>query len=203
MSHNPKTSEKAKEKSQDSDDDEDEPTGSFFTFASNEEDLPQVNDDEVKALVAKESARMEQRKRQHQELDQEEVQSEEQQLVPMEQSQEIDEEAMKALLGGNKAKRSRIDNIQFIDLSSAEVLPNRDEWLRKSLAGETSYMPTGNIVDKVSQTWLLKMSIKLDNLIILGSDGAVEAKTSNFLPGDESREQRGRVGSDVGIKPTE
>ncbi|CRK87226.1 CLUMA_CG001030, isoform A [Clunio marinus] len=62
--------------------------------------------------------------------------------------QNIDEDAMKALLGGNKAKRSKLDDIQIIDLSASEVLPNRDEWLRKTLAGETSYMPTGKIQEK-------------------------------------------------------
>ena len=155
MSHNPKAdnskANKKKDNDSDSDENDDEPGGSFFTFDSKDEDLPKVSEDEVNAMVAKETARMEQRKRQHEGIDDtvnelEALESDQQQHQFYEK---VDAEAMKALLGGNKAKRSRIDNIQIIDLSAAEVLPDRAEWLRKSLAGETSYIPTGNIVEKV------------------------------------------------------
>lgn len=155
MSHKPQTVDgrkSVKSKDQESDDDDDVPVGSFFTFDSKDDELPQVNEDEVKALVAKETARMEQRKRQHEETESlDPFESDQTDLSQQqEQQQVIDEEAMKTLLGGNKAKRSKLDNIQFIDLSAADVMPNRDEWLRKSLAGETSYQPTGNILDKVN-----------------------------------------------------
>lgn len=155
MSHKPKTTESqkpSKSNDQDSDDDS-EDVGSFFTFTNNDDDeLPKVSEEEVKVLVAKESARMEQRKRQHDEVETNrlaEQLNDSQVEIVHQQQEEIDEEAMKALLGGNKAKRSKIDNIQFINLSAAEVMPNRDEWLRKSLAGETSYQPTGHISEKV------------------------------------------------------
>ena len=152
MSHKPKTADSKKQtkaKDQESDDDDDDETiGSFFTFSSNDDELPKVSEEEVKALIAKETARMEQRKRQNDETEPD--QTEDLQNNSYEQQQQnVDEEAMKALLGGNKAKRSKIDNIQFIDLSAAEVMPNKDEWLRKSLAGETSYQPTGHISEKV------------------------------------------------------
>jgi proline-rich protein PRCC len=152
MSHNPKTeNQKAKKKKdQDSDEDDDEPTGSFFSFASQDEDLPKVSEDEVKAMVAKESARMEQRKRLNEGIEEPAVELEDQGSSQQQQFHEgVDEAAMKALLGGNKAKRLRYDNIQIIDLSAKEVLPDREEWMRKSLAGETSYIPTGNIMEKV------------------------------------------------------
>lgn len=152
MSHKPKTSDTKKPMKDESDDDDhDETVGSFFTFTSNDDELPKVNEEEVKALVEKEAARMEQRKRQNEESEQSQLV--EDQMDDYDQyehrQQNIDEEAMKALLGGNKAKRSKIDNIQFIDLSAAEVMPDKGEWLRKSLAGETSYQPTGHISEKV------------------------------------------------------
>ena len=155
MSHNPKSdsgkTNKKKDQDSDSDGNDDGTEKSFFTFASNDEDLPQVSEDEVNAMVAKETARMEQRKRQHEGIDETEnaLEAQESDQHPQQFYEEVDAEAMKALLGGNKAKRSRIDNIQIIDLSAAEVLPDRAEWLRKSLAGETSFIPTGNIVEKV------------------------------------------------------
>lgn len=157
MPHKPKAvdaKKTLKKKVEDSDDDDDEiPSGSFFSFASQEDDLPQVNDDDVRALVDKEAARMEQRKRQHEEAESSEQLEEEYRDLQEQHAQQqfVDEEAMKALLGGNKAKRSRIDNIHIVDLSADQVLPNRDEWLRKTLAGETSYVPTGNISEKVSK----------------------------------------------------
>lgn len=151
MSHKPKATESKKPlKDQESDDeDDDETVESFFTFTSNDDELPKVSEEEMKALIEKETARMEQRKRQNEETEPDQLEEHlSDQYEP--QQQNIDEEAMKALLGGNKAKRSKIDDIQFIDLSAAEVMPNKDEWLRKNLAGETSYQPTGHISEKVS-----------------------------------------------------
>lgn len=150
MSHSRKPEVASDRHGKESDDDDDEVAGgSFFTFASKDDDLP-VIDDQMTALVEKEVSRMEQRKRHIEGLDVED-QFEEPAEFPQhnqQQHQGIDEEAMKALLGGNKAKRSKLDG-QIIDLSAAEVMPNRDEWLRKTLAGETSYQPTGNIQEKV------------------------------------------------------
>lgn len=154
MSHNPKAaaaSKKTVQKDDTDDEDDDEKDVGFFTFASKDDELPEVSEDEIRALVDKESARLEQRKRQHdatESVDQfqdQQNESDEQQKV----QQNLDEEAMRALMGGNRAKRSKVDNIQIVDLSAAEVMPNREEWLRKTLAGETTYMPTGNISEKV------------------------------------------------------
>ena len=60
----------------------------------------------------------------------------------------IDQKAMEALLGGNRAKRMKVDSIQFIDLSAKEVLPDKEQWLRRAARGETEYVPTGNIQEK-------------------------------------------------------
>lgn len=193
MSHKPKASEEkkaAKKKDEDSDDDDEEPTGSFFTFASQDDEsaLPHVSEDEVQALVAKQTERMEQRKRQAEESETpfDPYENEAQDYQQPEQS--IDEEAMRHLLGGNKAKRSRTDNIQIIDLSAAEVMPNRDEWVRKTLAGETSYIPTGQIVEKVNHPQF-NCVIRIITFDVSGTECIGEEKASNQLLIDASREQ--------------
>lgn len=65
-----------------------------------------------------------------------------------ENSSGMDEKAMQALLGGNRAKRMKVDGIQFIDLSANEVLPDKEQWLRRQARGETEYVATGNIQEK-------------------------------------------------------
>lgn len=126
--------------------DEEAPT-SFFSFSTGEEDLPKVSENEINDMVAKQTARMENLKKQGEE---QETYIEESQEPSGSQQQEpdFDEQAMQALLGGNRAKRMKTDNIQFIDLS-AKDLTDRDEWLRKTIRGETEYQPTGNISEKV------------------------------------------------------
>lgn len=150
MSHAQKTDDKKKKK-EESDSDDDDPS-SFFSFASNDDDLPKVNDEEVRALVEREQSRMEERKRQHEESLIEASTEDIYQPEEMQQQNEtqLDEEAMRALLGGNRAKRSKIEDIQIIDLNADEVMPNRDEWIRRSLAGETGFIATGKINEKVS-----------------------------------------------------
>jgi proline-rich protein PRCC len=140
----------SKKKGNESDSDEEEST-SFFTFSSND-DLPAVSEEEIKSLIATEASRLE-RKRQNEnsqdfESDQQQdyAQYSQQQLQP-----DIDRAAISALVGGNKAKRSKFEDIQIVDLSANDVLPDREEWIRKTLAGETGYIPTGQIDEKVSE----------------------------------------------------
>lgn len=150
MSHN-KSVEKAQAQKRDDSDDEDI-SGGYFTFDSKIDELPKVSDDEVRALLAEESKRLELRKRHCDEstMNSSDIPSGQAELQQQKDLQNFDADAIKALMGGNKAKRSRVEDIQIIDLSASEVLPNRDEWLRKTLAGETSYIATGNIVEKVN-----------------------------------------------------
>jgi proline-rich protein PRCC len=164
MSHKPKNEDKKKKK-EDSDSEDDEATGSFFSFTSHE-DLPNINDDEVKALVEREKNRIEQRKRQHEEPEVEVQQPEinNQQEYYQQQETQIDSEAMRALLGGNKAKRSKIQDIQIIDLDAREVLPDKEEWMRKSLAGETSYIVSGKLDEKVRIFKIFYVIIKTHHL---------------------------------------
>ncbi|KAG5684495.1 hypothetical protein PVAND_013725 [Polypedilum vanderplanki] len=141
----------AKRKGKDSEDESDDETSEpFFTFNSNE-DLPQVNEDEIKAMVEREANRIELRKMQAENRYQIENQQQSDYVQYYEEQQtndDLDQQAMKALVGGTKAKRSKLDGIQIVDLSDNDVLPNKEEWLRKSLAGETSFLPTGKIDEK-------------------------------------------------------
>ena len=132
--------------------DEETPT-SFFSFSTGQEDLPKVSESEINDMVAKQAARMENIKKQGEE---QETYIEESQEPSGSQQQdpEFDEQAMQALLGGNRAKRMKTENIQFIDLS-AKDLTDRDEWLRKTIRGETEYQPTGNISEKVRYYFLI------------------------------------------------
>ncbi len=137
----------------DSEEEEGNPS-SFFTFSSKNEldDLPKVSDEEIKSLIAKEANKVEQRKRQAEmskELD-DEFQQNYQPATSQLNQQSIDRNAMSALVGGNKAKRSKFEEIEIVDLSANDVLPDRSEWIRKTLAGETGYIPTGQIDEKVS-----------------------------------------------------
>lgn len=198
MSHAQKTDDKKKKK-EESDSDDDDPS-SFFSFASHDDELPKVNDDEVRALVEKEQSRMEQRKRQYEESEieastQDYYQPEE---IHQQNETQIDENAMRALLGGNRAKRSKIEDIQIIDLNADEVMPNRDEWIRRSLAGETGFIATGKINEKVSlkiNAFPLRNHIFIHIFIyfILGPQFTCETKASNLLPRDASREQCSRA----------
>lgn len=155
MAHAQKSDDKksnSKEKDE-SDSDDDDPT-SFFSFASNDE-LPKVSDAEVRALVEKEQSRIEERKRQHEqsEIDAAAVAQQyyqQQEEVQQRNETQIDEQAMRALMGGNRAKRMKTDNIEILDLTADQVMPNREEWLRRSLAGETGYIASGKINEKVS-----------------------------------------------------
>lgn len=148
-----KMSSKTKGNDSDDSDDDDDMSKPFFSFSSKDDDLPNVNEDEIKAMVERETNRIEERKRQAEMPNQSEYEQDyTNSYEPHQQRSEFDQEAMKALVGGTKAKRSKLDDIQIVDIAAHEVLPDREEWLRKSLAGETSFMATGKIDEKVRQT---------------------------------------------------
>lgn len=151
----------AKKIAVESDSDDEGDATSFFTFSSKDDELPQVSEEEIKSLISKETDRIEQRKRQHENEKESEDDFHEQQYSQNYQQQQeaIDQDAMKALAGGSKAKRSKMGDIQIVDLTDNDVLPNREEWLRKTLAGETSYLPTGQIDDKVRVYFTFHLNI--------------------------------------------
>lgn len=81
------------------------------------------------------------------------------------------DEAIKALSGHKEAKRCKMDEVEFIEISGEQVLPNRSEWYRNALASSTSYQRRG-IVDEENEpgtrrknqiTYLANQAVANDN----------------------------------------
>lgn len=189
---------KLKRKPQDSDDSDEEVGSTFFSFDSKLDDLPKVSEDEIKALIAKEANRMEERKKKSEQPEEmEHEQSEYSQYYQQQQEQnKFDQDALKALVGGTKAKRSKVDDIQILEVSENHLV-DKEEWLRRNVAGETSFIPTGKIDEKVRlyffkirYTIIFITQLSLCFRLFIGSRTCKE-ETSNFLSGDACREKHG------------
>ncbi|XP_070506350.1 proline-rich protein PRCC [Chironomus tepperi] len=185
----------SKKKSQDSDDSDEEAGSSFFSFNTKDEDLPKVSEDEIKAMINKEANRLEERKKQAEQS--EEIQYEEQdysqQYYQEQQQSSIDEDAMKALVGGSKAKRLKLNDIQIVDLSDRDVLPDKEEWSRKNLAGETSYLATGRIDDK-GPSALAKRKHQISYLSVRAEKNMAELEAMWAANRQSNREGRSKYG---------
>ncbi|XP_017480121.1 PREDICTED: proline-rich protein PRCC [Rhagoletis zephyria] len=139
----------------DSDENSDE-GGDFFSLKS-EDKLPEVSMNEINAIVAQRAAKMvnaateflnkaaEQEKAQVEtmEIDYEQLSAEHNHNKAI-----LDQTAIQALAGSTAKRRRKEENIQVVDISSAEVLPSREEWMRTALASSTAYQPTGMLVDE-------------------------------------------------------
>lgn len=141
----------------DSEDDEDS-AGDFFSLNS-EEKLPEVSSNEVSALVAKRAAKMveasnkyltEVSKRDTAEDEAAQLQAEELHAAQKRyHEQQLNTEAMDALVGKNaKRRRKEAKEMQVIDISGTQVMPDREEWMRTALASATTYQPTGVLTDE-------------------------------------------------------
>ncbi|KAM8710725.1 hypothetical protein ACLKA7_017362 [Drosophila subpalustris] len=141
------------------DDDEDH-AGDFFSLHS-EQQLPEVSSNEISALVAKRAAKMveasnkylaEESEREAAEAEAEaaERQSEELRLAQKRyHAEQLNTEAMDALVGKNaKRRRKEAKEMQVIDISGSQVMPDRDEWMRTALASATTFQPTGVLTDE-------------------------------------------------------
>ncbi|KAH8301921.1 hypothetical protein KR044_000888 [Drosophila immigrans] len=139
-------------------DDDDEDAGDFFSLHS-EQKLPEVSSKEINALVAKRAEQMvaasnkllsEQAERDAAAAEAAELQSEELRLAQQRyQEQHLDTEAMDALVGKNaKRRRKEAKDMQVIDISGTQVMPDRNEWMRTALASATTYQPTGVLTDE-------------------------------------------------------
>lgn len=135
-------------KSSDSDDSDAE---DYFSL-NDDRKLPEVSASEIQNMVARKSAKLAQASHQmKQELEQRKRQAEEeyaaQQALAARQSAHLAATRQRDMdiqaLCGSRAKRGRQDDIEFIELSHEEVLPQRDEWLRGQLAAQTEYQPKG------------------------------------------------------------
>ncbi|KAH8398295.1 hypothetical protein KR215_003158 [Drosophila sulfurigaster] len=142
----------------DSDDDDDDGAGDFFSLHS-EHKLPEVSSNEISALVAKRAEQMvaagnkfleEQKQREAAEAEAAELHSEEMRLAQQRyQEQHLNAEAMDALVGKNaKRRRKEAKDMQVIEISGTQVMPDRDEWMRTALASATTYQPTGVLTDE-------------------------------------------------------
>lgn len=136
-------------KQKDHSDSDDSDAEDFFSL-NTEHVLPEVNMDELNAMVASKSAKINQAIKKYEESNavppQSVYQSLEEEQNALQESAAVDAEAIHALCG-SRAKRSRNDDIRIIDLSGDQVHPNRDEWLRNQLQATTEYQPRG-LVDE-------------------------------------------------------
>ncbi|XP_055322395.1 proline-rich protein PRCC [Sitodiplosis mosellana] len=130
--------------SDDSDNDDDE-GGDFFSL-NTEEKLPEVSASEINAMVAKKATQMAKFSKNLHETEQNVMEVDE--YAGQASSSHVshrDEINIEALIGARAAKRSRKEDIQFIDISQDQVTSN-EEWQRSQLQGETQYQPTGRLV---------------------------------------------------------
>ncbi|XP_064541693.1 proline-rich protein PRCC [Drosophila montana] len=145
----------------DSEDDEDvDNAGDFFSLNSKQQ-LPEVSSNEISALVAKRAAKMAeashkylsertQREAADEEAEEAHLQAEElRQAQKRYQEQQLNTEAMDALVGKNaKRRRKEAKEMQVIDIVGSQVLPDREEWMRTALASATTFQPTGVLTDE-------------------------------------------------------
>uniref|UniRef100_W8BZN9 Proline-rich protein PRCC n=1 Tax=Ceratitis capitata TaxID=7213 RepID=W8BZN9_CERCA len=129
--------------------------GDFFSLNS-EDKLPEVSKNEIDDLIAKRAAKMMKAKEKffndttenkNSTVENMEVEDDALDLEGQQKQAILNREAMQAL-AGSRAKRRKDENIQVLDISSAEVLPSREEWMRTALASSTAYQPTGVLVDE-------------------------------------------------------
>lgn len=139
--------------------DEEDSAGDFFSL-NTEQKLPEVSSNEVSALVAKRAAKMVEASNKYlTEVAKREAAAEEEaaQLKAEElhaaqkryHEQHLNTEAMDALVGKNaKRRRKEAKEMQVIDITGTQVMPDREEWMRTALASATTYQPTGVLTDE-------------------------------------------------------
>uniref|UniRef100_A0A182KCC8 Proline-rich protein PRCC n=1 Tax=Anopheles christyi TaxID=43041 RepID=A0A182KCC8_9DIPT len=136
--------------------DDDDQMVDFFSFNKVDE-LPTVSTNEISAMVAKKAAKIAENVRKYTEP---EEQTEGNEMGPstgngydtaQAHQTATDEDlasetALAALIGGNRAKRARIEEVDLIEITSADIVPSKEDFLRRQLQDETGYVPTGNLV---------------------------------------------------------
>ncbi|XP_053687926.1 uncharacterized protein LOC128737334 [Sabethes cyaneus] len=145
MKHPPKST--SSNVGEDSDDEE---NTDFFSFNSDEK-LPEISANEITLMVAKKAAKMAEAVKKFddptpQEHDTGRIDIQQETVsVEYESNQLGNKHALATLIGGNKAKRARADNVSIIDINSADIVPSKDDFLRRKLQEETGYVPTGHL----------------------------------------------------------
>ncbi|XP_031618479.1 proline-rich protein PRCC [Contarinia nasturtii] len=132
--------------SDDSDNEEEESGGDFFSLNTDDK-LPEVSASEINAMVAKKATQMAEFSKNLNEAEQSATEVEDySEQASSSYVPDNDQINIEALIGARAAKRSRKEDIQFIDISQDQVILNQDEWRRNQLQGETQYQPTGRLV---------------------------------------------------------
>lgn len=129
-----------------SDDSDNEDSGDFFSL-NTEDKLPEINASEIKAMVEKKATQMAKFKKNLDDSEQISMETDEYpDQVSSTSVRQRDDINIEALIGARAAKRSRKEDIQFIDISQDQVTSNYDEWQRNQLQSETQFQPTGRLV---------------------------------------------------------
>ncbi|XP_050094679.1 proline-rich protein PRCC [Anopheles aquasalis] len=137
-----------------SSEDEDDGDNDFFSF-NKVDALPSVSANEITAMVAKKAAKIAETVRKYtepepsHEEDTTARQSTMDQQLPAAATDAQDlanENALAALIGGNRAKRGRVEEVDLIEITSADIVPSKEDFLRRQLQDETGYVPTGHLV---------------------------------------------------------
>lgn len=123
----------------------------FFSLNMDEK-LPEISANEINAMVAKRAAKMADAVKK---FDEPEVVPEPEpgtsamHQIPqhsfVDPNDLANERALSSLIGGNKAKRARVEEVNIIDISSADVVPSKEDFMRRKLQDETGYVPTGHL----------------------------------------------------------
>ncbi|XP_052869815.1 uncharacterized protein LOC128275374 [Anopheles cruzii] len=137
----------------DSDDGEDGGTTDYFSF-NKVDTLPTVSANEITAMVAKKAAKIADTVRKFTETEPpaasvDQCTKELSASVMPETAEQTDlanETAMAALIGGNRAKRARVEQVDLIEITSEDIVPSKADFLRRQLQDETGYVPTGHLV---------------------------------------------------------
>lgn len=133
----------------DDSDADDDACGDFFSL-NTETKLPEVSAAEINAMVAKKTNRMAEFSKS---LDSEQQRAAAEANEYMQAASasstaatDHDQINIEALIGARAAKRSRKNDIQFIDIRQDQVASTNDEWMRNRLQSETEFQPTGRLV---------------------------------------------------------
>ncbi|EAT37364.1 AAEL010629-PA [Aedes aegypti] len=124
----------------------------FFSLNMDEK-LPEISSNEINAMVAKRAAKMAEAAKKFDEPEEQDQQqpgtSGLQQMLPPplpEDPEDLaNERALSSLIGGNKAKRARLEEVNIIDISSADIVPTKEDFMRRKLQDATGYVPTGHL----------------------------------------------------------
>uniref|UniRef100_A0A182NK97 Proline-rich protein PRCC n=1 Tax=Anopheles dirus TaxID=7168 RepID=A0A182NK97_9DIPT len=147
------TTQPANSEDEEDEDDADDQMVDFFSFNKVDE-LPTVSTNEISAMVAKKAAKIAENVRKFTEPEEQpeathlnEAVTQETHYQPDDGAQDLaSETALSALIGGNRAKRARIEEVDLIEITSSDIVPSKEDFLRRQLQDETGYVPTGHLV---------------------------------------------------------